>query len=134
MDKTWIVIFLAVVGSTWGGWMTSVAIGAWKQKREDETGESEGLGSKYKRLREEFEAHKLDSIKRFDKASEQTSDAWSYVQGLESKFIREFSPRELTDERFAHNKAEHERFSQEISKLVNRRHINSDRRHEGPDY
>lgn len=61
-------------------------------------------------LAKELSDHKIDCSRRFDDAGSETSKAWSYVQGLEvkieSRCIREFAPRELTDERFSrHNEA-----------------------------
>ena len=71
-------------------------------------------------LAREFDAYKTEMSRRFEKAGEQTSKAMTYIQGLESRFTREFASRDLVDERFADNRREHERFLAELDRLKNR--------------
>lgn len=61
-------------------------------------------------LEREFKAHCDENARRFHDAGEETSKAMTYVQGMESRFTREFSNRELTDERFKENRREHDRY------------------------
>lgn len=72
-------------------------------------------------LATELDKFKAEVNRRFEQAGKETSDAWSYVQGIESKFIREFAPRDLTDERFAENRRDHERFTAELERRSHRR-------------
>lgn len=62
-----------------------------------------------------------DHARRFEEAGRETSKAMTYVQGMESRFTREFASRELTDERFSENRREHDRFSQDLARLMPKR-------------
>lgn len=68
-------------------------------------------------LRNQLEEHKRDMDRRFTVAGKATSDAWSYVQGMESKILRDFAARDVTDERFLENRRDHERFDKDIARL-----------------
>lgn len=61
---------------------------------------------KAQQLARDLEYFKADIAHRFDQANEETSKAMSYIQGVESRCLREFANRELTDERFANMRRE----------------------------
>lgn len=67
-------------------------------------------------IENELKTHRTDMDRRFNEAGKATSDAWTYVQGLESKFIREFAARDLTDERFKENRREHDRYDAALAR------------------
>lgn len=73
------------------------------------TGRFAGTESqKSAQLAHEVEHFKTHCDRRFDEANEACSKAMSYVQGMESRFMREFAPRDLTEERFIESRRDRE--------------------------
>lgn len=70
-----------------------------------------------KSVADEFREFKRDTLRRFDDAGRETSKAWTYMQGLESKFIREFMSRDTADIRFAEHRRDLDRLNAEIDRV-----------------
>lgn len=86
---------------------------------------SGGVEEKAQRLADELREYKAETTRRFEEAGHETSKAWSYVQGLESRLIREFVNRDLVDMRFGELRRELDQFRAELERfkdVCNRRH------------
>lgn len=122
MDKWQVQIVLWLLSTTWAGWALSMAIGRWRQKREDETGNGAGLGFRMTQLEGHLRALHEETSRRFDEAGKETSKAWTYVQGIEGRLIREFASRELVDTRFEAHRRDIDSLRRDVDHLRNQNH------------
>ena len=63
---------------------------------------------------------RADVSRRFDEAGKELSKAMTYVQGMESRFLREFINRELADTQFAAIHRELDQLRQELRAIKTR--------------
>lgn len=106
--------WLAILGIAATATMTLVTWSFWTGAR------NAALTDLIRRL-EKFER---ETEKRFEDANEATSKAWSYVQGLESKFLREFAAVHYVDIRSDENKRAIDQLRAELDGI---RHRQQDR-------
>lgn len=78
---------------------------------------SSNVEQRLQQLANELHDYKAESWRRFEQAGKETSDAWTYVQGLESRFIREFVSRDLADTRFDDCRRDIDYLRSEIDKM-----------------
>lgn len=68
---------------------------------------------------------RIDVSRRFDEAGKELSKAMTYVQGMESRFTREFLARELAESRFNEHRRELDRLQRELDALRHDKHNHS---------
>src|SRR3990167_8428333 len=74
-------------------------------------------GDRRRRQDVELASFRAECEKRFEAANHELSKAMSYVQGIESRFLREFAHRELVDTRFSDMSRERDRLDREVKEL-----------------
>lgn len=94
-----IVCTIVVTVTTWG-----FLTGKWS------TSES----GRVSRLIERMDALEESCERRFDNANRECSKAMGFVQACEERFKKEFANGPVTEERFAENHRDHERFTRDI--------------------
>lgn len=73
------------------------------------------------KIHDDLENCQKEMNRRFDEAGKETSKAWTYVQGIETRFIEQFANRELTEVRFDDNRREHTQFHEDLRRLRTKR-------------
>lgn len=78
---------------------------------------SGGAEEKARRLADDLSEYKAETLRRFNDANRETSKAWSYVQTIEARFMRDYASRELVDARFAEHRREFDRLRIEMDRF-----------------
>lgn len=81
-----------------------------------------GETGKLAALQKDHDDFKMRVERRFDDAGEHMSDLATKVQGMESRFLREFATISYVDSRFRDSAADRERIHQDLTALRAERH------------
>lgn len=87
---------------------------------------SGGVEEKARKLSDDLREYKIEIERRFAEANHETSRAWSYVQGIETRLLRECANRDLMETKLAEHRRNVDRLRLEMDAFkvtCNGRHL-----------